>query len=85
MSEPLDDGVVTALRYDETCVAEDLATWCGGTLEHAPDDSTPPTIWVPTVKGPRPAGMGDWIVRRMSGDYYVSTPQEFAALHEPLA
>lgn len=80
-----DEDVVTALRYDEVAVASDLASWCGGELEKALDPDLPPTIWVPTSKGPRPAGLGDWIVRRMSGGgYYVSTPQEFAAMHEPL-
>ena len=78
--------MVTALRYDEVAVAAELAAWCGGEVEEADDADVPPTIWVPTSKGPRPAGLGDWIVRRMeTGGYYVCTPQEFSALHEPLA
>ncbi len=84
MTFPDDDGsVVTALRYDEQAVAADLATWCGGEVEPSAHDH-PPTIWVPTKKGPRPASLGDWIVRRGWGDYYPCSPEDFAATHEPL-
>ncbi len=79
-----DPSLVTALRYDEPAVAEELATWCGGELEVAQDEAVPPTIWVPTVKGPRPAAVGDWIVRRASGDYYPCTAAVFEARHEPV-
>lgn len=78
-----DESVVTALRYDEPAVAADLAAWCGGDLEVV-EDGLPPTIWVPTSKGPRPATLGNWIVRRMTGDYYPCSPDEFAARHAPL-
>lgn len=85
MSTPFEqDGVVTALRYDEAAVAGDIAAWCGGELEQAEDGTAPATIWVPTAKGPRPAALGDWVVRRPAGDYYTCDPTEFAALHDPL-
>lgn len=79
-----DPPVVTALRYDEPAVAEELAIWCAGELEVAQDGSVPPTIWVPTLKGPRPAAVGDWIVRRAAGDYYPCTSAVFEARHEPV-
>jgi hypothetical protein len=78
-----DPSLVVALRYDEVAVAQDLATWCGGDLEVADAPGLPPTIWVPTDKGPRPAGLGDWIVRRMTGGYYPCSPEDFAARHTP--
>ena len=84
MSEPEDDPtLVTALQYDEPAAAADLATWCGAQLEVDETGQQPPTIWVPTSRGPRPAGLGDWIVRRMSGEFYPCTAAEFAARHEP--
>lgn len=78
-----DDTVVTALCYDEPAVAAELASWCGGELEVV-EEGLPPTIWVPTSKGPRAATLGTWIVRRMTGDYYPCSPEDFAARHEPL-
>jgi hypothetical protein len=83
-SEP-DADVVTALQYDEPAVAADLAAWCGGELEQPVDPQLPATIWVPTSKGPRPAGLTDWIVTHMDGAYYVCSAQTFATRHEPLA
>lgn len=84
MTDGLGDDVVTALRYDEAAVAEDLAAWCGGEVEHATDGVQPATVWVPTGKGPRPAALGDWIVRTSGGDFYTCDPVEFTALHDPL-
>ena len=77
-----DEPVVAALCYDEVAVAEDLAAWSSGELVY--DGDGPPTIWVRTAKGPRPAGLGDWIVRRAEGDFYPCGPAEFAARHEPV-
>lgn len=84
MTLPDDPSVVTALRYDEPAAAADLASWCEGQLEAASAPDVPPTIWVPTRKGPKPASLGDWIVRRGWGDYYPCSPADFAAMHEPL-
>jgi hypothetical protein len=78
-----DPSLVVALRYDEVAVAQDLAAWCGGELEVSDDADQPPRIWVPTDKGPRPASLGDWIVRRMTGGYYPCSPEDFAARHSP--
>lgn len=82
-----EDGVV-ALRFDETAIAEDLARWCGGSVERveSPDDSSVvhTTIWVPTAKGPLPALPGYWIVRRGDDDYEPQSPEDFVARHEPI-
>lgn len=83
MSLPADsDPVVTALCFDEAAIADELASWCGGEL--VAEGDVAPTIWVRTARGPRPAGLGDWIVRRADGDFYPCTPAEFTARHEPL-
>ncbi len=76
------DDLVTALRYDEAAVVDELAQWCAGEVE-SPETGAP-VIWVPTLKGPRPACLGDWIVRRGWGDYYPCSAADFAAKHEPL-
>lgn len=82
MTSPLDDDVVTALHYDDVSLVGDLVAWCGGELE-ATADGEAPAIWVPTVKGPSRAELGDWIVRRPAGDYYTCDATTFAALHTP--
>lgn len=82
--DPLaDEDVVTALHYDDPSLAEDLTAWCGGELQPSADDGAP-IIWVPTAQGPRQARLGDWIIRRPSGDYYTCDAQSFVALHMPL-
>ena len=76
---------VLALRYDESSVAEELAEWCDGTVERVATESgdVVVTIWVPTVKGSRPAVLGDWIVRTADGTAAVMDAEAFAARHAP--
>jgi hypothetical protein len=85
---PLDDltpDEVLALRFDETAVADELALWCGGSVERtaAEDGSVVTTVWAPTSKGPRPAVLGDWIVRTPDGGVQVMDAIAFAARHDP--
>jgi hypothetical protein len=82
-SEPSDASPVTALRFDEPAVAQDLAVWCGGEVAvpvDAPDDLT---ILVPDINGPKPAHLGDWIVLEGDGSYRAYSPEAFAAKFEP--
>lgn len=76
---------VLALRFDEPAVAEELAAWCGGQVERAvaEDGSVTATVWVPTAKGPRPAVLGDWVVRRSVEDHTVMDAAAFTAMHGP--
>jgi hypothetical protein len=85
---PLDDlapDEVLALHFDDAAVAEELAAWCGGQVERAvaDDGSITATIWVPTRKGPRPAVLGDWVVRRDVEDHAVLDAAAFTAMHDP--
>lgn len=85
---PLDDltpDEVLALRFDEAAVADELAEWCGGSVERVPaeDGSVVTTVWAPTRRGPRPAVLGDWIVRSAEGDVQVMDATAFAARHAP--
>ena len=89
MADPeLPDADVVALRFDELAIAEDLATWCGGEVARRADiegpDEVRTVVLVPTAKGPLPAHLGDWIVRRGEGDYYPCDPETFALRHEPV-
>jgi hypothetical protein len=84
IEEPAPDEVV-ALRFDEAAVAEEIAAWCGGRVEHTPVHEGSPTtcVWVPTAKGPRAALLGDWVVRHAPDQHEVMDSTTFAALHTP--
>ena len=81
----MDSDEVLALRYDETSVAEELADWCGGSVERVATDAggVVTTVWVPTEKGSRPAVLGSWIVKAADGTVTVMDPDDFAARHAP--
>lgn len=86
---PLDDltpDEVVALRFDETAIADEMAQWCGGSVERVTgeDGTVVTTIWAPTSRGPRPAVLGDWIVRGADGDVQVMDATAFAARHDPV-
>ena len=76
---------VLALHFDVAGVADEIAAWCGGKVERtqAADGTIAATVWVPTVKGPRPALLGDWVVRRGPDDHAVMDAVAFAATHQP--
>ncbi len=76
---------VLALRFDEPALADDLAAWCGGRVERTAVHGADPVtcVWVPTMKGPRAALLGDWVVRRADDDHAVLDSTAFAALHRP--
>jgi len=86
MSRQVRAQQVVALRYDEAAVAADLAHWCGGTVGAEEDPAVGASTWiaVPTHDGVRRAVLGDWVVRRDEGDFYVCDPETFAVQHEPL-
>jgi len=83
--DALSPDEVLALRFDEKAVAEELADWCAGSIERVATESGTivTTIWVPTVKGPRPAMLGSWIVRAADGSVTVMDAEDFAARHAP--
>lgn len=74
---------VLALRYDEPAAAVDLALWCEGHLEEAPDGG-PPVIWIPGKDGPEAAVVGTWVVRYADGQWAALSPRQFAATFEPV-
>ena len=77
---------VVALPFGQVGDAADLATWCSGEVVlrlDAQPGEPPWVVLVPTAKGPVPAHVGDWIVRRAEGVYRAYDPETFALLHEP--
>lgn len=76
---------VTALRFDEPAIAEDLAAWCGGEVALPEDAPADVTILVPDINGPRPAHLDDWIVLETDGHYRPYSAAAFAARFEPSA
>ena len=76
---------VLARRFDGAAVADELAAWCGGSVDRvAVEDGTlVTTVWAPTSRGPRPAVLGDWVVRTPEGDVQVMDATAFAARHAP--
>ena len=83
--EDMGSDEVLALRFDERCIAEELAEWCGGSVERVATEAggVVTTIWAPTEKGPRPAVLGNWIVKAADGTVSVMTGEDFAARHAP--
>lgn len=78
-----DDAAVTALRFDEAAVAEDLAAWCGGSVTHPVDEPDVLVILVPGVESAHPARLGDWIVQEPDGTHRVYSAVDFSARFEP--
>ena len=66
-----------------------VALWCGGVevTEHDPLDHSQvyAGINVPTEVGMMRAQEGDWVVRRVYGDFVVLKHPHFEALVEPAA
>jgi hypothetical protein len=73
-------SIVVALHFDEPAIAEELASWCEGAVVEGIDG---PVVDVPTLDGPHPAALGDWVVRRGDGDFVACSPEEFAAHYAP--
>lgn len=83
--DALEPDEVLALRFDEAAVADELAAWSGGHVERtvAADGTPVVTVWVPTPTGPRPAVLGDWIVRHAEEVHDVVAAKDFVAGHVP--
>ncbi|MDQ3424130.1 MAG: hypothetical protein M3510_12315 [Actinomycetota bacterium] len=84
LDEPLPDEVL-ALRFDEAAVAEDLAAWCDGRVEHydSPGEGPSVVLWVPTATGIQQAVLGDWVVRRDKEAFEVHSTESFSIHFEP--
>ena len=41
------------------------------------------SLIIPTLEGDHEAGLGDWIIRGVKGEFYPCKPDIFAATYEP--
>lgn len=55
------------------------AAWCGGMLDNERG------IAIKTLEGTMRAGIGDWIIKGVKGEFYPCKPDIFAATYEPVA
>jgi hypothetical protein len=49
------------------------------------DGDTPHSIAIDTLEGTMRAGLGDWIIRGVKGEFYPCKPGIFASTYEPVA
>ena len=84
--DSLSPDEVLARCYTCPTLADELAEWCGGQSERlcTSGGTVVTTVWVPTWKGPRPAVLGDWIVRCADGSVHVLQAEDFLARHDPV-
>ncbi len=61
---------------------EDVAEWCGGSIEYGPRAVT--GIAIQTLEGVMRAELGDWIIRGVKGEFYPCKPDIFEATYEPV-
>lgn len=77
------DGEGSIAAHLEECV--ELAEWCGGRsyMMHSPGDEGEDHILIPTLEGEMMALPGDYIIRRVKGEFYPIKEEIFLATYEP--
>ena len=79
--------LVHAVRLTEDADWDAIATWCGGEhhVERDISDEYVSYLMVPGPDdtGPAIASHGDWIIRGVTGLFFVKLPDEFAATYTP--
>lgn len=70
------------LDSDDLMALEELAAWCGGTINYVDSAGTIYGIDIKTLEGTMLAGHGDWIIRGVQGEFYPCKPDIFAATYE---
>ena len=77
--------VVRAAQLTEDADWDAIATWCGGEhhVERDISDEYVSYLMVPGADdaGPAIASHGDWIIRGVTGLFFVKLPDEFAAIY----
>lgn len=56
---------------------------CNGSVGF--DEHGNPTLRIQTLEGEMTASLGDWIIRRVSGEFYPCKPDIFEATYDPVA
>ncbi|ACU35596.1 hypothetical protein [Actinosynnema mirum] len=68
---------IEAVRFESAQDGSRIAEWCGGTNEVAPDQ-----IQITTPEGVMCAGLGDWVIRGVAGEFYPCKHSIFEATYD---
>jgi hypothetical protein len=77
--------VVEAVQYTDTVSGEVILAWTAGTQTPAFLTDLGMTLRVRTLEsgdGSHIVGIGDWVIRGVSGEHYPCKPDIFAATYE---
>ncbi|MBF6298252.1 hypothetical protein IU459_11940 [Nocardia amamiensis] len=75
---PIRPVELEAVQFTDENMGSLIAEWCGGSNELAPN-----LIQFRDGSGPVTAVLGDWIVRGVTGTFFVRRPHDFDETYEP--
>lgn len=61
-----------------------LASWCGGSIKGIRLPTEHQIIAIQTLEGEMKAGIGDFIIKGVKGEFYPCKPDIFAMTYEPM-
>jgi hypothetical protein len=76
---------VEALHLTADKNPDEIALWCGGVVAPHPGQMYTGgelVIEIPTLEGTMRAGLGDWIIKGVQGEFYPCKPDIFEATYE---
>ncbi len=71
-------GPIEARQFSTVNDGAQIAEWCSGTNETAPDE-----VQFDTLDGLRTAHLGDWVVQEPDGGFIPCDPAVFVSTYEP--
>jgi hypothetical protein len=75
---------IDAMRFDGTQTGGDeIVKWSGGNKLSLSYFKGAYCLSIQTLEGIMTAGMNDWIIRGVKGEFYPCSPDIFAATYEP--
>lgn len=79
---------VEAMHYN-SFNGDEVAKWCGGRLifgrtTNGISAESYYEIQIQTLEGDMYAGVGDWIIKGVKGEFYPCNPDIFTATYEPV-
>jgi len=75
--------VIEAMQFDGSN-GDEVAAWCGGTVESATchNDGPPWLVMIRTLEGTMAAGRDDYVIKGVQGEFYPCKPDIFEATYE---
>lgn len=81
---------IEAVQYIGGQSTADILFWMGQRTTIEPDGSLKRTgiyregrLFIRTLEGEMEAGLGDWVIRGVKGEFYPCKPDIFAATYDP--